>query len=148
MNLASMFDKICEAIKDDTAECILTPTGLDSDGYGQVRKNYKMYKAHQVSWIVYNKKHIPIGKLVRHTCDNRACINPRHLLLGTNSDNMKDMVTRRRSAVENNKHAKLNWDKVRDIRNSDKTVDELAKLHGVARKQIIRILRNEQWRDN
>jgi hypothetical protein len=41
---------------------------------------------------------IPDGKLVRHSCDNRACINPDHLLLGTSYDNSQDMVSRNRQA--------------------------------------------------
>jgi len=41
---------------------------------------------------------IPDGKLVRHSCDNRACINPEHLLLGTSYDNSQDMVSRNRQA--------------------------------------------------
>ena len=39
---------------------------------------------------------VPKGMIVRHTCDNRACINPMHLQIGTHADNMRDMATRGR----------------------------------------------------
>jgi hypothetical protein len=54
---------------------------------------------------------IPDGLQVRHTCDNPPCCNPAHLLLGTQADNCRDMVVRRRSGVE-----KLTPDNVREIR--------------------------------
>lgn len=52
--------------------------------------------AHRLSWEWTHKQKIPKGKLVRHRCDNRLCINPEHLLLGTQQDNIMDMVGRGR----------------------------------------------------
>lgn len=145
--MTTMLIQVIENSSTDMEECINTPTGLDSYGYGQVREGKRMRKAHQVAYERH-KGEIPIGQLVRHICDKRSCINPKHLILGTVQDNSDDMVNRKRSAVERNVHAKLTWDDVRAIRISTLTVEQLSKQYNVQTKQIRRILRNEQWLDN
>lgn len=65
------------------------------DGYGSLRVNKKQVQAHRVA---YELRHGPIasGLLVCHKCDNRRCINPEHLFLGTNQDNVNDMMAKGR----------------------------------------------------
>jgi hypothetical protein len=80
--------------------------GANKEGYGIVgfwdskKKITRTVKAHRISWELKNG---PIPKLagihggvIRHTCDNRSCVNPNHLLLGTQADNVKDQVERGR----------------------------------------------------
>lgn len=64
-------------------------------GYGQVRIDCKCYLAHRVSWVLFFGE-IPEGTLVLHKCDNPSCINPYHLYLGSQQDNIDDKMKRGR----------------------------------------------------
>ncbi len=68
-----------------------------------VTDEHKQYKAHRYSYILH-KWDIPEWLLVCHTCDNRKCINPDHLFLWTQMDNMQDMKVKWR-------FADTKWDK-------------------------------------
>ena len=65
------------------------------DGYGQVTKNNKNLAAHRYSYSLY-KEDFDSKLLVCHTCDNRKCVNPNHLFLGSSQDNMDDMKSKNR----------------------------------------------------
>ena len=65
------------------------------DRYGKIKVRRMSVSAHRFAWQVANGP-IPDGMSVLHTCDNPPCCNPSHLFLGTNSDNMRDMVTKGR----------------------------------------------------
>ena len=72
-------------------------------GYGVITasgRQGKMWFAHRYSWVLHNGP-IPEnasyhGSVIRHSCDNRSCVNPEHLLLGTQKDNVADMDSRGR----------------------------------------------------
>ena len=82
------------------SDCINWSKGLAHNGYGLTTRNNKTYRAHRLAYCDYhNIDHSVIrGKVVRHTCDNRRCVNPEHLVIGTHQDNMDDMKKRNRSA--------------------------------------------------
>ncbi len=83
----------------------------------------------------------------RHTCDNRWCINPAHIISGSLQDNMQDMVSRNRQARgERNGHAKLTDDAVREIRKSGETHGSLAKRFGVVRQVVSKAAAGLTWR--
>ena len=88
-------------------------------------------------------------KVVRHRCDNPACINPAHLELGTQKDNVQDSVLRGRairSPGESNGRSKLTVDQVLEIRASAEAGIKLAQIYGVSSAVISGIKLRKLWK--
>ena len=118
--------------------------GTITRGYGK----YKGYQAHRLAWLAF-KDIPPLGFYVLHTCDNRKCVNPEHLYLGTQSDNMRDMW-QRGGRTHNTAIAKYNWDIVNKIRSLYKTGDysfaELGRRFGMNRSMVYKIVNEQIWK--
>ena len=120
--------------------------GKFTEGYGSFRLNTKMLKAHRVAYTL-TKGEIPDGLIVRHTCDNRLCCNPDHLILGTHADNMTDMTERNRQAKgEQNGRCKLTAKQVMEIYNLPLPQDEIAKLYNIDQSVVSRIKHKKRWK--
>lgn len=76
--------------------CWLWTKYVGTSGYGQVQVSHKSKSAHRVMFQVHNGE-IPKGLVVMHTCDNKLCVNPDHLSLGTQKDNVRDCVAKGRA---------------------------------------------------
>lgn len=77
-------------------DCVLWDRCIQRNGYGRIRHNGKTYYVHRFVWEQTYHRSIPKGMDVRHKCDVRHCINPKHLELGTRFENMRDCVDRNR----------------------------------------------------
>lgn len=125
---------------------------LRSNGRGRVRVRRKTLGASRVSWELHYGP-IPEGMQVLHKCDNKLCVNPNHLELGTQSKNMQDCSKRGRLSPppvlkgEDNYAAKLTWEKVREIRASNLSGEKLAPLYGVCEMTIYNIKHNKSWKE-
>jgi hypothetical protein len=75
--------------------CWLWTRAVNQDGYGRVSARGKYLSAHRVSYEVF-KGEIPAGQYVLHACDTPGCVNPAHLRIGAQSDNMADCISKGR----------------------------------------------------
>jgi hypothetical protein len=117
-------------------------------GYGTIIIDGIVHRAHRVSYEVHCGE-IPDGLYVCHRCDNPSCINPEHLFLGTQSDNMEDMHSKDRGAdLRGTKHgmAKLADADVIAIRSANYSADKLASEFGVSKSLIFQIRRRAIWK--
>lgn len=90
---------------------------FNDTGYGRIQVDGKSEPAHRIAYIIYHGN-IPDGKWVLHRCDNRLCVNDDHLFLGTQKDNIDDMVSKgRQQRGENHYGAKLTDSQILQIRN-------------------------------
>jgi hypothetical protein len=101
---------------DKSGECWIWTGCVDVTGYGVVGVNAYPMKSHRFSWVITNGP-VPDGLFVLHKCDNRVCVNPDHLFLGTHQDNMADRDKKGRQ-IHGERHAssKLTELQVADIR--------------------------------
>lgn len=106
--------------------------------------------AHQASWIIYRGT-IPPGLCVCHSCDTPLCVNPAHLFVGTQMDNVTDHIMKGRGSLGRpigaaNTKTKLDADKVRQVRTSHDSARSLARRFGVNRTTIGDIRNGKNWR--
>lgn len=121
----------------------------DKNGYGQFRLLGRTERVHRIAYVVYVGP-IPPGFSVLHTCDNPRCVNPQHLWLGTQADNLRDMANKRRSTYgERNPQAKLtvaNVLRIRELyRRGRQTQQSIALIFGVADSAICNIINGKRW---
>src|SRR5262245_16481937 len=139
-------DRFHEKVKTLESGCQEWTGWVMPNGYGQIHHQGKTQYAHRVAYELHLGV-IPEGKFVLHTCDNRKCVNPKHLWLGSFDDNMADMVNKSRQAHgSRNGHAKLTADQVREIRCAVGTHEAIARDFGVSQPTVTMIRRGHTWK--
>lgn len=144
-----------DAIPEPNSGCLLWIGATQRNGYGRAQwgKRGQSYLVHRLAWQAANGP-IPKGKVICHKCDVRACINPNHLFVGTQSDNIKDMYAKGRvprhrgqAPLPGMKHpaAKLTDDIVRQIRSDNRPAKEWAVETGVHQMTIYKIRNRLRW---
>lgn len=136
-------------------ECWEWTRSKNKGGYGRLRaggRSTGTIIASRMSYELHNGE-IPPGLLVRHTCDNRSCVNPHHLVLGTHAENSADMWDRGRQPSPLTKargeaaaKAKLTEEDVRYVRASAKNNAELARELGVCTPTVRAIRVGRTWK--
>ena len=118
------------------------------NGYGGFNYNGKAHRAHRIAWLITNGR-IDNGMCILHKCDNRKCVNPSHLFIGTGQDNVDDMVAKSRQAIGvDHGISKLSEDKIREIRmwcSIGYTHRQIASAYGVSNGNISHIRNGATW---
>lgn len=141
--------------------CWLWQGSFRQNGYGQfnIRRGTHQHNfyAHRVAWELTNGN--VLGNLyICHTCDVPACVNPSHMFLGTQMDNMTDMKIKGRASHkgppkatgEQHSQAKLTWVNVHEIRQlriQGWKLQDLATRFGVGFKNISLIVNGKTWKE-
>jgi hypothetical protein len=119
---------------------------VGNHGYGQLTYLQQKYTAHRLSWELHRGP-IPDDLCVLHHCDNRRCVNPDHLFLGTRTENLEDMTAKgRRVRGEKHGRAKLTEAEVIEIRASKDPQRVIAARYGVTPGAIALIQSRRHWR--
>ncbi len=148
-------------------QCCIWTAGCFSNGYGQFSTRSGNHRSHRYSWILKHGN-IPIGVCVLHRCDNILCVNPEHLFLGSQADNIHDMVSKDRHTYGATHGSRTKPERVRrgsnhgmsklteqDIisiralyryRSSEFGSYGLARRYGVSQHLIMCILKNKNWK--
>lgn len=124
---------------------------IGSRGYGQICIDYKTKLAHRFSWELHFGD-IPKRMHVCHKCDNRKCVNPEHLFIGTQKENILDMVRKGRSnkaKAEKCGRAKLSKDeviKIRGLLSNGISISQISKDFNMTLANIWNIKHNKTWK--
>ncbi len=135
-------------------DCLEFIGHIGRSGYGLMWHDGKTRQAHRVSFELHNTP-IMDGQHVMHACDNRKCINPAHLKLGTRQENMADMVAKRRgNHTRGVSHplAKMTPEIAAEIRKRYRPYDHkngsmaLAREFGLSQPAVHTCIRGETWK--
>lgn len=138
-DIARFWDKV-----DKSGDCWLWTAGLSVDGYGQFWLGGYQMRANRISYAMVEGD--PGSRHVCHKCDNRRCVNPEHLWVGTNKDNMVDRDEKQRMARGSLQGlAVLTEKRVLEIVVSDESALALAERHGCSRRTIYDIRLGNSW---
>jgi len=139
---------------DRSGECWLWTDAPSSNGYGYVKVDGKRRRAHRVAWELTNGP-IPKGKgyhgtCVLHRCDVRLCVNPAHLFLGTNAENIADRETKGRGWMPRYRGADCAWAKITEaqvveIRAASGPQTAISARFGISQQQVSRIRAGKRW---
>lgn len=147
-SIRNFWDKV-----EKTNHCWLWIGSINLDGYGNFWSENRSEKAHRFSYLIHFGE-IPKGKSVLHKCDNPRCVNPDHIYIGTQSDNMKDRSARGRIDLKGikNPNCKLSTEQVleiRHLRNKEKwTQSRIAKKFSIAQSHVSKLVLNMQRIDS
>ena len=142
MNITERIEQHLPHMND--GECWISTYSTDKKGYPRIAHNGRNARLTRLVYEAHFAEPIPSGMFVCHKCDNPSCVNPEHLFLGTNADNMADMVAKGRSNQIPTRA--LTDEDYAAISSSDEPTSVLAKKYHVSTGHIRRIRRTGSGR--
>lgn len=146
-----MVARLLGCCREAASGCWLWQRAKTPDGYGQINSGKIRILAHRAAYEAFVTP-IPVGVKVLHECDVPACINPAHLFLGSQKDNVQDCITKGRRVIlrgELSGPAILTQSTVDQLRkdfSNGTTISSLSRLNGVSRAAIRCVIRRVTWK--
>lgn len=138
--------RLARAIVNEKTGCLEWQGARSRKGYGEIGDG-KYHQAHRAAYaLAFGEFELCLHVL--HRCDNPCCINPEHLFLGTNYDNVLDRMAKGRSSGArrgHNPNAKLTEAQVREIRADRRTQKLIARAYGISQSTVSSIKRGATW---
>ena len=127
--------------------CLVWSGRKNAYGYGVIAYGHQeKVLAHRAAYALSNGSPLKFTGVVRHKCDNPACVNPEHLIIGTQADNLRDMLERNRVARGSAKNmSSLTDDAIRAIRADTRPHTRIAADYATTRSNIGAIKRRKTW---
>lgn len=146
----SLYEKVLDRSHPVKNGCRIWDGATSGNGYGSIWNPLlkRCVYAHRVAWESVNGS-IPAGYSVLHRCDNPACVNPEHLFVGTQKDNIQDGIAKGRIVVgEHHPSTKLSEMEVRQILAIGRTesLDRIGEHFGINRRTVGEILNGQRWK--
>lgn len=148
--LASLKRRLAQKSKPQANGCTVW-TGTRTRGYGYISfwngERGVAHRAHRIAYALHHGLAFDFEGVVMHTCDNPACINPAHLRLGTQAENMADKKAKARNQFGSRcSYAKLDEAKVAAIRADPRPQSIIATAYGITQQTVSDICRRRIWK--
>ena len=142
----SIEDRLLSRIVESSEGCLLFIGPKTGNGYGVIGYEKRQDYVHRVVWKLNNGP-IKEGYCVLHTCDNPACCNIDHLLLGSHKDNTQDMMRKGRHVKPSYRVRSL-VDPIFDLHNSGLSNSEVANHLGISRTSVHHVVHGKRWKSD
>jgi hypothetical protein len=137
---------------DKSGDCWIWTGSKHDQGYGQINIDKKMTFTHRISYEISNNVKLDRNTKVLHSCDNPPCVNPAHLFLGTQADNVRDAVAKGRMKTSrgcDHKLSKLSYEDIVMIRKlhfEGMSGADLGRMYHVGKSTVHRIIKKYTYK--
>lgn len=134
-----------KVVKSTPDECWEWLDFKDKFGYGHFRTSKRTIRSHRFSLELKEGRELSPEECACHKCNNTSCVNPYHLYVGTQADNMRDLSVSRRVRGERHSKCKVNDSKVSEmikLRNEGVPVKDIASMYNISESHCSRLTRS------